>query len=113
MMKMVVVDPAQYGRKNVPLRLQHAVAVLNQALAIDAVLVTSILDEPSQLDERTAQAFEAHPSIVVRGEKGGRASLTALGLIGGCVNEDPFRLSVTEEDDGTWTKFNVMELVPA
>lgn len=107
---ILVKDMQQAG---VPRGLQRAVHVLNEALFIDRKAVKVCLDDAYELSPAESDAFTAHSSIIVRSQNGERlCSITGLGLLAGCVNEGPFRLSVREEDDGSWTAFGAVEVVP-
>lgn len=107
---MKIINPDQYRQLGVPDELQSAVELLNEMLGIDATLVKQLLDRSVPIGGTTLATLDAHPSVVVRGEADGSASLTALGIIGGLVNSDSFRLMVNEEDDGRWSHFGVVQV---
>ena len=113
MPKMRIIEPADYNAKGVPHTLQRAVHVLNSALEINHVVVRDLLDRGVTIIADVEKKFLDHPSIIVRVMPNGSSALTALGLIAGCVNgSQSHRLTVTEEDDGSWSSFGVMGFVP-
>lgn len=109
--KFKKVDPKNYNSMGVPISLQRAVKVLNEALAIDADAVTAALETGVEVKGEALQKFRNHSSIIVRDTKGGKSSLAGLGLLNGALMTPRFRLYVEcESEESTYKKFGVYEV---
>jgi len=105
------VDPKHYNKMGVPMSLQRAVKVLNEALDIDADAVTVALETGVEIKGESLQKFRGHPSIIVRETKGGKSALAGLGLLNGALMTPRFRLYVEcESENSTYKKFGIYEV---
>lgn len=105
------VDPKNYNKMGVPVSIQKAVKVLNDALEIDAGAVTIALDTGAEIKGEALKKFESHFSIIVRDAGGGKSALAGLGLLNGALMTPRFRLYVECEDgEATYKKFGVYEV---
>lgn len=105
------VDPKNYNKMGVPMALQKAVKVLNEALVIDADAVTVALETGAEIKGEALQKFRGHPSIIVRETKNGKYALTGLGILNGALMTPRFRLYVEcENEESTYKKFGIYEV---
>jgi hypothetical protein len=106
------VDPRQYHRLGVPMALQQAVRVLNEALKIDAGAVTVALETGVEIKGEALRGFLNHPSIVIRAGEEGKRALSGLGLLNGALMTKRFRLYVEfEDEDKQYKKFGIYEVL--
>lgn len=113
-MPLVNVPEEDWDRLGVPDSLRKAVKVLNEALEIDREGVSFLLDSSTALDGKQELLFIAHPTIILRpGADAGGSALSALGLLGGVVNTEEFRISgFCEHQDAPFSEFHVVRVVP-
>lgn len=106
--KPVLIKPEEYGENRVPTHMIKAVMVLNQALEIDSGLIQQLLDNELWLHKLNKDQFLAHPCIIVRDD--GKPALSAFGLLAGAINQEPFRICVDIDDEGSgeWVRFGIM-----
>jgi len=93
-MRDVPFDSPEINR--VPLKLVQAVVYLNKLLLKDPVLITDLLDRALPC------AHEDESGAIYRVDKDGTIALSALGILGGFVQAEPYLLVANwESDDGS------------
>ena len=96
----------------VPETLREAVKYLNDLLSRDRQAVSYLLDQTST---EVGPLVADHPSLYLRVDPNGASRLSSLGILGGLVNSDRFRLCAwfsTPYSEGDLIEgFEVVELV--
>lgn len=101
----------EHAARGVPQHLQHAVQVLNEALKIDALLISRLVETSAPVFGEVQMKLLEHPSIVI-GEMedvNRTPCLSVLGLINGLVLTDRFRVGGWFNDSGVYEEFFVLE----